>query len=79
MAILAIPAASLREGFPDAGSNPQGDTQRIAYDLTTTAFGSGANGPFIVVAQLPSAADLPAAEALSKAIGRHLTLQSHHL
>ena len=70
MAILAIPAASLREGFPDAGSNPQGDTQRIAYDLTTTAFGSGANGPFIVVAQLPSAADLPAAEALSKAIGK---------
>jgi RND superfamily putative drug exporter len=70
MAILAIPAASLREGFPDAGSNPQGDTQRIAYDLTTTAFGSGANGPFIVVAQLPSATDLPAAEALSKAIGK---------
>ncbi|HAM21105.1 MAG TPA: hypothetical protein DCQ04_02310, partial [Actinobacteria bacterium] len=70
MAILAIPAASLREGFPDAGSNPQGDTQRIAYDLTTTAFGSGANGPFIVVAQLPSAADLPQAEALSKAIGK---------
>ena len=70
MGILAIPASSLREGFTDAGANPQGNTQRIAFDLTTTAFGDGANGPFIVVAQLPKASDLPTAEALSKAIGK---------
>lgn len=68
MAILAIPAASLREGFPDAGSNPSGDTQRIAFDLTSTAFGAGANGPFVVVAQMPDAADLPKVEALAKQI-----------
>ncbi len=70
MGILAIPASSLREGFMDAGANPQGNTQRIAFDLTTTAFGDGANGPFIVVAQLPNASDLPKAEALSKAIAK---------
>lgn len=68
MGILAAPASSLREGFPDAGANPQGDTQRIAYDLTSTAFGSGANGPFIVVAEMPDAADLPKVEALAKDI-----------
>ncbi len=70
MGILASPAASLREGFPDAGVNPSGDTQRIAYDLTSTAFGTGANGPFIVVAQLPDAADLPKVEALAREIGK---------
>ncbi|MEI6621028.1 MAG: MMPL family transporter [Actinomycetes bacterium] len=66
---LAIPVASLREGFPDAGGNPGGDPQRIAFDLTAAGFGPGANGPFIVVAQLPNAQSLPQAQELSKAIG----------
>lgn len=66
---LAAPVASLREGFPDAGGNPQGDPQRIAYDLIANGYGVGANGPFVVVAQLPNAQSLPQAEALSKAIG----------
>ena len=33
MLFLAIPAMSMREGFPDGGSNPPGDPQRIAYSL----------------------------------------------
>ncbi|MFZ1654059.1 MAG: MMPL family transporter [Candidatus Nanopelagicales bacterium] len=69
MAVLAVPALSMREGFPDASGNPPTDPQRIAYNLTAQAFGPGANGPFIVVAQLPDAAALPQAQALSKAIG----------
>ena len=48
MLFLAIPAMSMREGFPDGGSNPPGDPQRSAYSLTSRGFGVGANGPFIV-------------------------------
>lgn len=66
---LALPAMHLREGFPDAGSNPAGDTQRIAYDLTSNGFGVGANGPFIVVVTLPNSEGVATADKLSKAIG----------
>lgn len=68
MVILAIPVVHMRQGFPDAGSNPPGDTQRIAYDLTTDGFGAGSNGPFIVVVTMPNAQALPTAEALATAI-----------
>ena len=68
MAILTIPMFSMRAGFPDAGGNPEGNTSRIAYDLTTEGFGAGANGPFIVVAELPNKASIGDAEKLSEAI-----------
>ena len=68
MLILAIPALSMREGFPDNGGNPYSDPQRTAYDLTSQGFGQGTNGPFIVVAELPKKDDIAGAEALSKAI-----------
>ncbi len=71
MGVLAIPAFSMREGFPDAGVNPPQDTQRIAYELTAKGFGVGANGPFLVVAELPDANDLPQAQALAKAISEN--------
>ncbi len=68
VAIMAIPALSMREGFTDAGSNPPQDPQYIAYELTAEGFGVGANGPLLVVAQLPNDKSIPQAEALSKAI-----------
>ena len=68
MILLAIPTLSMREGFPDAGGNPPNDPQRTAYYLTAQGFGVGANGPFIVVAELPNAASVAKVEALSKAI-----------
>jgi RND superfamily putative drug exporter len=70
MLALASPVLSMRLGFPDASGKPVGDTQRIAYDLTSKGFGPGANGPFVVVAQLPAANDLTGATALSQAIGK---------
>ncbi|NQU36341.1 MAG: MMPL family transporter, partial [Actinobacteria bacterium] len=69
VAIMAIPALSMREGFTDASSSSPQDTQYIAYNLTAEGFGVGANGPFIVVAELPNDSSIPAVEALSKAIG----------
>jgi RND superfamily putative drug exporter len=56
LGILAIPATDLRLGMPsDATANP-GTTQRAAYDAISDAFGPGANGPLVVVADLADAA-----------------------
>src|SRR4029077_13974372 len=55
--ILCIPALSLRLGSSDAGSDPAGTTTREAYDLLADGFGPGFNGPFQVVAKLPSKGD----------------------
>ena len=49
--MLAIPAASIQLGLPSGASQPQGNTQRQAYDLTTEGFGAGFNGPLLIVAQ----------------------------
>ena len=66
---LAAPVLGIRSGFPDAGGKPVGDVQRIAYDLTSDGFGAGANGPFLVVAELPTGNDTRDADALTKALG----------
>ncbi|HEX4904626.1 MAG TPA: MMPL family transporter [Acidimicrobiales bacterium] len=47
---LALPAFDLRFGFPDASNNPTTSTTRRAFDLQTEAFGAGANGPLMIVA-----------------------------
>jgi RND superfamily putative drug exporter len=56
--ILAIPALSLRLGFPDDSGTPPGSISKIAYDLTAEGFGPGANGPFFVAVQLPKVGDV---------------------
>ena len=54
--------------LPDASGKPEGNTTRIAYDLTSKGFGPGANGPFLVVVELPKAGDVAPANELSKAL-----------
>ena len=49
---LATPALALNTGFPDAGDNPQGQTERKAYDLLADGFGPGANSPLTIVVDL---------------------------
>src|SRR5262245_12881421 len=51
--VLALPATQLRHGFGDAGNRPTTDTTRRAYDLISEGFGPGANGPLVIVAELP--------------------------
>jgi len=51
LAVLAIPALSIQLGLPSGASQPAGNTQRQAYDLTTEAFGAGFNGPLLIVGQ----------------------------
>ena len=55
--ILCIPTLSLRLGINDAGTEPPGTTTRQAYDLLADGFGPGFNGPYVMVAALPSRGD----------------------
>jgi RND superfamily putative drug exporter len=48
---LAAPASGLTLGFPDAGNDAASTTTRRAYDLVSTSFGPGANGPLVIVAR----------------------------
>lgn len=51
--VLAIPLFSMQLGRLDAGSNPTTYSDRQAYGAVASAFGQGANGPFIIVVTLP--------------------------
>lgn len=52
--VLCLPFFSLHLGLDDAGSDQAGTTTRQAYDLLAQGFGPGFNGPFQVVAELPT-------------------------
>jgi RND superfamily putative drug exporter len=66
--ILCIPTLSLRLGTNDAGTEPPEKTTRQAYDLLAEGFGPGFNGPFVMVAALPSKGDDEGLVQLSKAL-----------
>jgi RND superfamily putative drug exporter len=63
--VLAIPAFSLRTGWPDARNRPEGSPPRVAFDLLTEGFGIGANAPLLVVIDL-SDAEPDAAETITE-------------
>ncbi|MET0305329.1 MAG: MMPL family transporter [Solirubrobacterales bacterium] len=66
--LLCVPTLSLRLGSNDAGTDPAGTTTREAYDLLAEGFGAGFNGPFSIVASLPSEGDDAALTELSKTL-----------
>ncbi|HEY3547600.1 MAG TPA: MMPL family transporter [Propionicimonas sp.] len=72
LAVLALPALSMRLGLPDGSWEPQDSTQYRANQVTAAKFGAGANGVLVVVAQLreptTEATLLPAELALAQAI-----------
>ena len=51
--VLAIPALSLQQGFPDNGSAQPGTPARTGFDLMAQGFGPGVNGPLFVAVTLP--------------------------
>jgi RND superfamily putative drug exporter len=53
LGVLALPALHMKLGLPDAGSKPTSTTERKAYDLLTTGFGPGFNGPLTIVVDAP--------------------------
>jgi putative drug exporter of the RND superfamily len=64
---LAAPVLGLRLGFPDEGNDTSGSMTRTAYDLTVEGFGPGANGPLLLVAQLPAGQGRQALDPLARA------------
>src|SRR5918994_7062401 len=62
--LLAVPAAGLRLGQPDAGNGTDDLTSKRAYDLVADNYGPGANGPLLVAIDVAGAApDAPDAIA----------------
>jgi RND superfamily putative drug exporter len=67
---LAWPVISMRLGESDDGNLPSSSTQRQAFDLIATGFGEGANGPLLVVVELPEAGDNALADSIATAVGK---------
>ena len=66
--VLAFPITHLRLGNPDAGNDPKGSTTRQAYDLLSSGFGPGYNGPLTVAARLDQPSDLAVMQRLEAAL-----------
>jgi RND superfamily putative drug exporter len=66
--VVAIPVMSIQLGFADSGNDPEGTTTRQAYDLLEEGFGPGANGPLILVTELPADASLMELQAVTKTL-----------
>ena len=54
--VFAAPVTQLRLGQPDDGNQPEGKSQRVAYDSLSKAFGPGSNGPFLLAVDIPKGA-----------------------
>jgi RND superfamily putative drug exporter len=61
LGIIAVPALDLRLGLPGDNMAAPDTTQRKAYDLMTTGFGAGYNGPLLVVVDAVGSPDPKAA------------------
>ena len=53
LALLAVPALSMRLGLPDGSSESPTSTENQAYTTVAEKFGAGVNSPLLVVADLP--------------------------
>jgi RND superfamily putative drug exporter len=65
LALLASPVLSMHLANTDAGTDPAGTTTRVAYEMTSAGWGPGANGPIVVVTELPGAHQPAALGALT--------------
>jgi putative drug exporter of the RND superfamily len=68
LVVLAIPVGALNIGHADDGTLPPSTTSRQAYDMLTSAFGPGFNGPLQVVADVRTPADTAAYARLTAAV-----------
>jgi RND superfamily putative drug exporter len=57
MALLAIPGLTIRLGTADAGNNAHTTSSYQAYEMLADGFGPGFNGPLVLAARAPAAAD----------------------
>jgi len=68
--VLAIPLLHLDLGVADAGSRPESQTSRRAYDLLSQGFGPGFNGPILVGVRIENPNAVEAVERLPSSLGR---------
>jgi putative drug exporter of the RND superfamily len=68
LAVIAVPALSMRIGVADDGNSAPHTTQRKGYDQLAAAFGPGFNGPIQVVVQVPAPADAVAVQRVRAAL-----------
>jgi RND superfamily putative drug exporter len=66
--VLTIPLLSMELGFPDDGTAPTSETRRRAYDLLSTGFGPGFNGPLLLAVEIDDPAALAGLEQMTQAI-----------
>ena len=67
---LAAPAVfGAHLGSADASTNPADSSSRKAYDLIAEGFGSGANGPLLIVLENRAGLDPAAMDSIAGAIG----------
>jgi len=57
LGVVSIPAASLQLSLPNNGSEPEGSTQRVAYDLVAEGFGEGYSGPLVIAVDITQSTD----------------------
>ncbi|MEU8815096.1 MMPL family transporter [Actinoplanes sp. NPDC048796] len=69
LALIAVPATSLRLALPDDSTAAVDSTQRKAYDQLAEGFGAGFNGPLIVVVEAAAGQATTAAQQATKVIG----------
>lgn len=72
---VAIPALSMRLGLPDGGSEAEDSSAYKAYTVTEDAFGEGANGPLLVVANFPEGLDADQVSDAQLAVATELSAQ----
>ncbi|GAA3884951.1 MMPL family transporter [Streptomyces sedi] len=67
LGVLAVPVASMEQGLPDNGTQPEDTTLRKSYDLLSEGFGAGFNGPLMMVIESENAEQV--ASDVSERIG----------
>lgn len=68
--LIGLPTFGMHLGLPSGSSQPESNTSRKAYDLTSQHLGPGFNGPLLVVADLTRADDPNAAAVVADNLGR---------
>jgi RND superfamily putative drug exporter len=54
----SLPVFSIDLNLPNNGAEPEGSTQREAYDMLSEGFGAGFNGPLIVAVDITQTTDI---------------------